>query len=58
MAGKSPSGFVPTKAQSLEEAQEIREAGVKEVRHEVHPRRGGMDAASLAKALDWFAEPE
>lgn len=50
--------FFAMKAQSLEEAQEIREAGVKEVRHEVHPRRGGMDAASLAKALDWFAEPE
>lgn len=50
--------FYATKAQSLEEAQEIREAGVKEVRHEVHPGRGGMDAASLVKALDWFAEPE
>jgi hypothetical protein len=50
--------FYASKAQSLEEAQEIREAGVKEVRHEVHPGRGGMDAASLAKALDWFMEPE
>lgn len=50
--------FYATKAQSLEEAQEMREAGVKEVRHEVHPGRGGMDAASLLKALDWFAEPE
>lgn len=50
--------FYATKAQSLEEAQEIREAGVKEVRHEVHPGRGGMDAASLVKALNWFAEPE
>ncbi len=50
--------FYVTKAQSLEEAEEIREAGVKEVRHEIHPGRGGMDAASLVKALDWFAEPE
>ena len=50
--------FYATKAQSLAEAEEIREAGVKEVRHEVHPGRGGMDAASLGKALDWFAEPE
>ncbi len=50
--------FYATKAQSLAEAEEIREAGVKDVRHEVHPGRGGMDAASLAKALDWFAEPE
>lgn len=50
--------FYATKAQSLAETEEIREAGVKEVRHEVHPGRGGMDAASLGKALDWFAEPE
>ena len=50
--------FYATKAQSLAEAEEIREAGVKDVRHEVHPGRGGMDAASLGKALDWFAEPE
>lgn len=50
--------FYASKTQSLEEAQEIREAGVKEVRHEVHPGRGGLDAGSLAKALDWFAEPE
>jgi hypothetical protein len=47
-----------TKAQRLEETQEIHEADVKEVRHEVHPGRGGMDAASLAKALDWFTDPE
>ena len=50
--------FYATKAQSLAEAEEIREAGVKDVRHEVHPGRGGMDPASLGKALDWFAEPE
>jgi hypothetical protein len=50
--------FYATKAQSLAETEEIREAGVKEVLHEVHPGRGGMDAASLAKALDWFMEPE
>ncbi len=49
--------FYATKTQSLAETDEIREAGVKEVRHEVHPGRGGMDAASLTKALDWFAEP-
>lgn len=48
--------FYATKTQSLTEAEEIREAGVKEVRHEMHPGRGGMDAASLGKALDWFAE--
>lgn len=48
--------FYATKAQSLAEAEEIREAGVKDVRHEVHPGRGGMDATSLGKALDWFAE--
>jgi hypothetical protein len=48
--------FYATKAQSRAEAEEIREAGVKEVRHEVHPGRGGMDATSLGKALDWFAE--
>jgi hypothetical protein len=47
-----------SKAQSLEQAEAVRQAGVKEVRHEIHSGRGGMDAAALAKALDWFAEPE
>ena len=50
--------FYATKAQSLTEAEEIREAGVKDVRHEVHPGKGGMDAASLTKALEWFEEAE
>ncbi len=39
-------------------AEAIREAGVKNVRLESHSGRGGLDAASLVKALDWFAEPE
>jgi hypothetical protein len=47
-----------TKAQSITEADEIRELGVKEVRHEVHPGRGGMDAGGLEKALDWFGQEE
>jgi len=50
--------FYATKAQSLAEAEEIREAGVKDVRHEVHPGKGGMDAASLTKALEWFEQAE
>ena len=47
-----------SKGQSLKQADAIRGAGVEEVRHEVHPGRGGLDAASLGEALDWFAEPE
>lgn len=50
--------FYATKAQSITEADEIRELGVKEVRHEVHPGRGGMDAVGLEKALDWFGQEE
>jgi len=47
-----------SKEQSLKQAEAIREAGVEEVRHEIHSGRGGLDAASLGLALDWFAEPE
>jgi len=47
-----------TKAESLKQADAIREQGVKEVRHEIHPGRGGLDAASLEKAMEWFAETE
>lgn len=47
-----------SKGQSLKQAEAIREAGVEEVRHEVHPGRGGLVAASLGLALDWFAEPQ
>lgn len=47
-----------SKAQSLKEAEAIREAGVDEVRHEIHSGRGGLNADSLAQALEWFVEPE
>ncbi len=50
--------FYATKAQSITETDEIREIGVKEVRHEVHPGRGGMDVVGLDKALDWFGQEE
>ena len=36
----------------------IREAGVKNVRHESQSGRGGLDPAGFAQALDWFAGPE
>ena len=51
--GKGDS-FVP-EGQSRDQAEAIRKAGVKEVRHEIHAGRGGLDAESLRKALDWFA---
>lgn len=47
-----------TKAQSLKEAEAIRETGAKEVRQEIHSGRGGLDEDSLATALDWFGTQE
>lgn len=43
---------------SLEQTEAIREAGLKEVRHESHPGRTGVDPDSLASALDWFSTEE
>ncbi len=43
---------------SLAQTELIREAGIKDVRHEKHDGRGGADPASLKLALDWFEEPE
>lgn len=47
-----------TKGQSLGEAEAIRETGAKEVRHEIHSGRGGLDEGSLVTALDWFGAQE
>lgn len=47
-----------TKAQSLGEAEAIRETGAKEVRHEIHSGRGGLNEESLGAALDWFGGQE
>lgn len=47
-----------TKAQSLGEAEAIRETGAKEVRHEIHSVRGGLNEESLGAALDWFGGKE
>lgn len=47
-----------SEADSMEQTEAIREAGIKDVRFEKHDGRGGVDAASLKKALDWFEEAE
>ena len=47
-----------TKEETLKHAEAIREAGVKEVRHEIHTGRGGLDNAALTQALEWFEQPE
>lgn len=47
-----------SKGESTKQADAIRASGAREVRYEIHTGRGGLDAASLGKALDWFAEPE
>lgn len=47
-----------TREQILKFAEAIREAGVKNVHHEIPPGRGGLDTVSFVKALDCYAEPE
>jgi len=43
---------------SLKAAAAIGDAGVKQVRHEIHEGRTGADPASLEAALDWFEEEQ
>jgi hypothetical protein len=45
-------------ADSILQAEAIREAGIKEVRHETHSGRTGVDAESLGKAIEWFETEE
>ena len=45
-----------SKKDNLAETEAIREAGLKILRREVHAGRSGIDAKSLAAALDWFEE--
>jgi hypothetical protein len=47
--------FVPEK-QSLEQTEAIKDAGLEDVRHEIHAGRGWMDPAALGTALGWFGE--
>ena len=50
--------FMVTRAESAKAAESILNAGVKELRQDNHEGQGGVDSTSLAKALEWFAEPE
>lgn len=43
---------------SLKAAESIREAGIQNVRYEVHDGRAGVDPASLATAVEWFKTTE
>jgi len=46
-----------TKETSLKQTELIREAGLKEVRHEMNDGWGGAEAGSLDAAIRWFDEP-
>jgi len=50
--------FMTTETESKKAAEAIRNAGVKELRHDLHEGQGGVDPDSLAKALEWFNDPE
>lgn len=47
-----------TKDTSLKQTELIREAGLKNVRHEMNDGWGGPEWEALGKAIRWFEEPE